>query len=169
MVYLQYYYSEIPSDEMFIRLWDKEVKNCRKIGNGLNSAGYKSGLDVMLDIINNMYFNFYDGNRSTRQEVFLGNPQLKKVIENTIYMLRILHFSNAFVSIDDIQRTYQDKEKLTLLFSILLIGFSLLIISGMSLSVQLLFGKRISLVNQAVRDITISLSNININVNNNNI
>ena len=167
MVYLQYYYSELPNDEMFIKLWNKEVKNCRMIGNGLNSAGYKSGLDVMLDIINNMYFNFYDGNLNTRQEVFLGNPKLKKVIENTIYMLRILHFSNAFVSIDDIQRTYQDKEKLTLLFSILLIGFSLLIISGMSLSVQLLFGKRISLVNQAVRDITISLSNININNNNN--
>ena len=62
MVYLQYYYTEVSSDEVFIKLWDKEVKNCRRIGNGLNSAGYKSGLDVMLDSIHNMYFSFYSLN-----------------------------------------------------------------------------------------------------------
>ena len=75
----------------FIRVWDesqfssvndyyikvfKSIKKCRTIGNGINLSGYTIALNLMIQQLNHLYYNFIIEDKDARQINFLQDKDL---------------------------------------------------------------------------------------------
>ena len=130
--YLIGYYKDIDLYGFYNAL-SSEVSMCRKIGNGVNLSGYKTAIDLMLELVNTNYYNFNAGKKETRQEEFLKDSDLKMVMENMMNVIRKLHFADSFSSIRDVNKSYIKGHEVKIVFSIISICFSCGIILGMLL------------------------------------
>lgn len=54
----KYYVDEFKNQDELINKLNEEVKECRKIGNGINLTGYKTAIDLMQQILDNLYYNY---------------------------------------------------------------------------------------------------------------
>ena len=121
--YLIGYYKDIDMNGFYNAL-SSEVAICRKIGNGVNLSGYKTAIDLMLELVNTNYYNFNAGKKESRQEEFLKDEDLNMVMENMMNVIRKLHFADSFSSIRDVNGSYIKGHEVKIVFSIISICFS---------------------------------------------
>ena len=129
--YIRNYYESVTDPQTFLEKFSSLVSDCRKLGNGINLSGYKTGIDLMLQILNTLYYNFKLSTSENKIKNFLQDPDLVTIIDNLLIMIRTLHFADSFLVIDDIENSYKKSHNIKVIFSIISICFSCGIILGM--------------------------------------
>ena len=151
------YYTYLNDHTELISHLTKETKKCRTVGKGINLSGYASANDLILELLTTLYHTFKTGELENRQEIFLKSKDLFLIIDDAINVLRILHFADAFSSIEDVKNTYKRVKNYTAIFSVLLIIFNVFVISGVSLMTLVVFLKTISTTKETLNDFYISV------------
>ena len=155
--YVVNYYTHLNDHTELISYLTKETKKCRTVGKGINLSGYASANDLILELLTTLYHTFKTGELENRQEIFLKSKDLFLIIDDAINVLRILHFADAFSSIEDVKNTYKRVKNYTAIFSVLLIIFNVFVISGVSLITLVVFLKTISITKETLNDFYISV------------
>ena len=135
--YVEHYYSGEVSEDDFLTLMSQEAHQCRQVGNGMNLSGYNSGLDLMIQLLQNLYFTFKneETNFEERQKTFLESEDLKIIEENLLNVIRSLHFADSFLVIDDINNSYMTIHAIKVGFSVASIVLTCVVILGIILTV----------------------------------
>lgn len=124
-----YYGTELNTNQKYLSRVSQEVRECRKIGNGINLSGYTVSLDLMLQQLNYLYCTFKASDNSTRQLWFLQSEDLIILEDNIINQVINLQYANAYITRDDILHTYQVVHKTKLIFSVISICISCIVIT----------------------------------------
>ena len=129
--YVDHYYGNDPDNQNFLELITREAKQCRTVGNGMNLNGYNAGMDLMLLLLQNLYYTFKneEDNPEERQMMFLQSDDIKIIEENLLNVIRSLQFADSFLVIEDINNSYDTIHRVKIFFSIASIGISCVIIS----------------------------------------
>ena len=72
----EYYESQFSSVNDYYNKVFKSIKKCRTIGNGINLSGYTIALNLMIQQLNHLYYNFIIGDKDARQINFLQDKDL---------------------------------------------------------------------------------------------
>ena len=128
--YVDHYYGNDPDNQNFLELITREAKQCRTVGNGMNLNGYNAGMDLMLLLLQNLYYTFKneEDNPEERQKTFLMSDDIKIIEENLLNVIRSLHFADSFLVIEDINNSYHSIHRIKIIFSLLSIGLTGIVI-----------------------------------------
>ena len=128
--YIQHYYSGEVDEDEFLQIMSDEAKQCRTVGNGMNLNGYNAGMDLMLLLLQNLYYTFKneEDNPEERQKTFLMSDDIKIIEENLLNVIRSLHFADSFLVIEDINNSYHSIHRIKIIFSLLSIGLTGIVI-----------------------------------------
>lgn len=140
--------NELDTIEFYTTL-NTAIRQCRKVGNGINLSGEKVALDLMQLQLANSYFGFIENDSPNRQLEFLSDSNVVVIEENFLYSLQYLHFTDAFLVIEDISGTYSESHSLKVFFSFISIFLS----SGVILGVIAFAVAKMEHYNSVVSDI----------------
>ena len=129
--YIQHYYSDDVTDEdEFLALISTEAHQCRVVGNGMNLSGYNAGMDLMIQLLETLYYSFKNegAGDNERQKTFLMSDDIKIIEENLLNVIRSLHFADSFLVIEDINDSYNTIHSIKVYFSIISIILSCVVI-----------------------------------------
>ena len=135
--YVDLYYGNDPDNQNFLELITREAKQCRTVGNGMNLNGYNAGMDLMLLLLQNLYYTFKneEDNPEERQMMFLQSDDIKIIEENLLNVIRSLQFADSFLVIEDINNSYHSIHQLKIFFSIASIILSCVVMFGILVTV----------------------------------
>ena len=135
--YIQHYYSGEVDEDEFLQIMSDEAKQCRTVGNGMNLNGYNAGMDLMLLLLQNLYYTFKneEDNPEERQMMFLQSDDIKIIEENLLNVIRSLQFADSFLVIEDINNSYHSIHQLKIFFSIASIILSCVVMFGILVTV----------------------------------
>ena len=126
--YAKHYYDD---SKALLEILNKEARQCRIVGNGMNLNGYKSGIDLMLQQLQNLYYTFKNQNKNAiRQLDFLQSSDIEIIEDNLLNVVRSLHFADSFLVIEDINNSYHSIHQVKIYFSVASIGMICLVIFG---------------------------------------
>lgn len=148
--YVKHYYEDALDTNTILEALNSEAKQCRTVGNGMNLNGYKSGIDLMLQQLHNLYYSFKSQNATEiRQLDFLQASDLEIIEDNLLNVVRSLHIADSFLVIDDINNSYHSIHQVKVYFSVASIGMICLVIFGVLCIIVI----RIDYLNYVTREI----------------